>query len=62
MNAYPSAVPVVGDRDGNIGGPRIGWVPDIAGNAHAAPVAAIQRAERFVIVVIQLGEVAQLRW
>ena len=35
-------------------------VPDVAGDAHAVPVGAAEGADRLVVVVVDLGEEAQL--
>ena len=60
--AQTPALPVIGDRDGDVGGVRVIGVPDEPGDAHPTPVAVIQGAERLVVVVVEVGEVAQLRW
>src|SRR6266516_618087 len=61
LGAQSPALPVVDDGDGDLGGLWVFSVADVAGDAHAAPVGVVQRAERLVIVVVDLGEVAQLR-
>ena len=55
------ALPVVDDGDGDLGGPRVGGVADVPGDADAAPARVIQRAEGLVVEVIDVGEVAKLR-
>ena len=42
------ALPVVDDGDGDLGGPRVGGVADVPGDADAAPARVIQRAEGLV--------------
>jgi hypothetical protein len=54
-------MPLVDDSDRNLGGLRVFGVPDLAGDAHAAPVGVVQCAERLAVMVIDVGEVAQLR-
>src|SRR5207302_7050038 len=61
LGAQPAALPVVGDGDGDLGGLRVGGVPDVAGDAHAALVGGAEGAERLVVVVVHLGVIAQLR-
>jgi len=61
FGAQSPALPVVDDGDGDLGGLGVFGVPDIAGDAYAAPVGVIQRTERLVVVVVDVGEVAQLR-
>ena len=61
LGAKAAPLPVVDDSDGDIGGLRVIGAPDVAGDAHAAPAGVIQRADRLVVVVVDLGEVAQLR-
>jgi hypothetical protein len=39
---------------------RVVTVPDVPGDAHAAPAGVVQRADRLVIAVVDVGEVAQL--
>jgi hypothetical protein len=53
-------LPVVDDGDRDLGGLRVGGVADVAGDADTAPVRMIQRAERLVVVVVDVGKVAQL--
>lgn len=48
-------MPVVDDGDGDLGGLRVIGVPDVAGDAHAAPAGLIQRTERLVVVVVDVG-------
>jgi hypothetical protein len=55
------ALIVVDDGDGDLSGLRVLGVPDVAGNARAAPAGVVQRAERLMVVVVDVGEVAQLR-
>ena len=59
FGAQPAALPVVGDGDGDLGCLRVAGVADVAGDADAAPAGAVQRAERLVVVVVDVGEVAQ---
>ena len=57
--AQPAALPVISDRDGDFGRVRVSFVPDVTGHSDAAPV-TIQCAERLVVMVVDVGEVAQL--
>ena len=41
--------------------PWVAGIADIAGDAHAVPARRVQRAERLVVVVVDVGEIAQLR-
>jgi hypothetical protein len=59
--AKSPALPFVHDGDGNLGGLRIVSGPDITSDAHPAPVSVIHRAERLMVVMVNLGEIAQLR-
>jgi hypothetical protein len=61
LGAQSAALPVIDDSDGDFSGLRVFGVPDVAGYAHAAPVRGIQRAKCLVVMVVDLGEVAQLR-
>src|SRR5262249_60101680 len=61
LGAQSAALPVVDDGDGDLGGVRVVGVPDVAGDAHAVPAGLIQSAERLVVVVVDIGGVAQLR-
>src|SRR5439155_15103517 len=56
LGAQAPALPVVHDGDGDLGGVRVVGVPDVAGDAHAAPVGGAQRADCLVVVVVDLGE------
>jgi hypothetical protein len=60
LGAQPAALPLVDDGDGNFGGFRVLRVPDVAGDAQAPAVDGIEGRQRLVIVVVDLGEVAQL--
>jgi hypothetical protein len=60
FGAQAAALPVVDDGDGDLGRVRVVAVPDVPGDAHAAPAGVVQRAERLVVVVVHIGEVAQL--
>ena len=60
--AQTPPLPVIDDRDGDVGGVRVIGIPDEPGDAHPAPVAGIQGAERLVVVMVEVGKVAQLRW
>jgi hypothetical protein len=55
-----ATLPLVYDGDGYFGGLRVYGGPDITSDAHAAPVGTIHRAERLMVVMVDLGEVAQL--
>ena len=48
------------DGDGDLGGVRVLAVPDVPGDAHAAPAGVVKRTERLVVAVVDVGEVAQL--
>lgn len=54
-----TAVPVVDDRDGEVGRRPIAGVPDVAGDADRAPIGQGERDEGFVVDVVDLGEVVQ---
>ena len=41
FGAQPPALPVIDDGDGDVGGLWVLGVPDVAGDAHPAPVAVI---------------------
>jgi hypothetical protein len=62
FGAEPPALPVIDDGDRDLGGLRVVGVPDVAGDADTAPAGMIKRAERLmvVVVVVDVGEVAQL--
>jgi O-antigen biosynthesis protein WbqV len=45
-----------------LGGLRVVGVADVAGDTDTAPVGMIQRAERLVVVVVNVGKVTQLGW
>jgi hypothetical protein len=61
LGAQSPALPVIDDGDGNFGSLRVFVVPDVASDAQAAAVDVIQRPERLVVVVVDLGEITQLR-
>ena len=61
LSAQSAALPVVGDGDGDLGGPRVVSIPDVTGDAHATPLGGAERADRLVVVVVHVGEVAQFR-
>jgi len=54
-------LPVIDDGDRDLSRLRIAGIADIAGDAHALPAGLVQRAERFMVVVVDVGEVAHLR-
>jgi hypothetical protein len=54
-------LPVVDDGDRDLSRLRVVGIADVAGNAHAVPADLVQRAERLMVVVVDVGEVAQLR-
>ena len=60
FGAQAAALPAVDDGDGDLGGVRVLAVPDVPGDAHAAPAGVVKRAERLVVAVVDVGEVAQL--
>jgi hypothetical protein len=60
LGAQPAALPVVDDGDGDLGGVRVVGVADVTGDTDAAPAGVLQRAERLVVVVVDIGKVAQL--
>jgi len=60
LGAEPAALPVVDDGEGDLGGVRVARVADVTSDADAAPGGVGQRAERFVVMVVDVGEVAQL--
>jgi hypothetical protein len=62
FGAEAPPLPVVDDGDRDFGGPRVVGVPDVARDTDTTPVGVIQRAERLVVVVVDIGEVAQLGW
>ena len=53
--------PVVGDGDGGLREPRPVAQPDEARDSHTAAGDGVERRQRLVIVMVDLGEVAQLR-
>jgi len=53
-------LPAVDDGDGDLGGVRVLAVPDVPGDAHAAPAGVVKRAERLVVAVVDVGEITQL--
>src|SRR6185437_6907939 len=61
LGAQSAALPVVGDGDRDLGGLRVVSIPDITGDTHAAPLGGAERADRLVVVVVHVGQVAQLR-
>jgi hypothetical protein len=54
-------LPVIDDGDRDLSRLRVVGIPDVAGDAHAVPAGLVQRAERLMVVVVDVGEVAQLR-
>jgi len=54
-------LPVIDDGERDLSRLRVVGIPDIAGNAHAAPAGQVQRTERLMVVVVEVGKVAQLR-
>jgi hypothetical protein len=54
-------LPVIDDGDRDLSCLRIVGIPDIAGDAHTVPVDPVQRTERLMVVVVDVGKVAQLR-
>ena len=58
--ADPAPLPVVGDREGDLGavGPRV--VADEPRDADAIVGARVERHERLVIAMVDLGEIAQV--
>ena len=61
FGAESPALPFVHDGDSYFGGPCVLSGPDVTSDAQAASVGAIHCAERFMVVMVDLGEVAQLR-
>src|SRR5665647_3165662 len=61
LGTKPSALPFVDDGDRNFGSHWVFDEPDVASDAKAATVNWIQCDERFVVVVVDLGEVTQFR-
>jgi hypothetical protein len=61
FRAKATALPGVDDRDGDVGGLRVCGIPDVACYAHTPPVSPVHCADRLVIMVIDLGQIAQLR-
>ena len=61
LGAQAPAVPGVGDSDGELSGAGIGSVTDVAGDAQAAAAGGVQGGERLVVVVADVGVLAQLR-
>ena len=62
FGAESQTLPVVDDGDRDFGGLWGVGVADIAGDTDTAPVGVIQRAERLVVVMVKVGEVAQRGW
>jgi hypothetical protein len=60
LGAQAAALPVVDDGDGDLGRAPVVAVPDVPRDAHAAPAGVVQRAERLVVVVVDVGEISQL--
>jgi len=54
-------LPVIDDGDRDLSCLRVAGIPDIAGDAHAVPAGPVQRTDRLMVVVVDVGEVAQLR-
>ncbi len=57
----PSALPLIDDGDGDICPLRVFDVPDVSSDAKAAAIDRIYGAKGLMVVVIDLGEVTQLR-
>ena len=53
-------LPIVGDRDGELGGVRMGGRAYVARDADALSGDRVDRHQGFVVVVVDLGEVGQL--
>jgi hypothetical protein len=62
LGAEPAALPVVDDGDGDLGGVRVAGVADVAGDADAAAVGLVQRAERLAAFVPRRRENARSGW
>ena len=58
--ADSAALPGFEDREGDLGAVAALGVPNVAGDADASSALGIDRQERLVIVMIDLGQVAQL--
>jgi hypothetical protein len=54
-------LPAIDDGDRDLSCLRVVGIPDITGDAHAVPADPVQRTERLMVVVVDIGKVAQLR-
>jgi hypothetical protein len=53
-------LPVIDDGDCDLSRLRVVGIADIEGDAHAAATGPVHRAERLMVVVVDVGKVAQL--
>jgi hypothetical protein len=54
-------MPVIDDGDRDLSRLRVAGMADVAGDTHAVPAGSVQRSQRLMVVVVDVGEVAQLR-
>jgi hypothetical protein len=54
-------LPVIDDGDRDLSRLRVVDIADIAGDAHAVPAGPVQRSQCLMVVVVDVGKVAQLR-
>jgi hypothetical protein len=60
LGADTVSLPIVGDRDSELGAVGMGWRADLSRDADSLAGGRVDRHERFVIVVVDLGEVGEL--
>lgn len=60
LGAQPPALPLVDDRDGDLGELGVIGVTDVTGHPDPPPVTRVQGPDRLVVVVVHAGEVPQL--
>jgi len=61
LDAQSPALPLIDDGDSNFGSLWVLGVPDVASDAKAATIDRIQGADCLVVVVVDRGQVTQLR-
>jgi hypothetical protein len=61
LGCKSSALPVVDDGDGDLCSLGVPGVPDVASDSESTTIRRVERAKRLVVVVVDLGEVTQLR-
>jgi len=61
LGSESSALPVIDDGDGDFCSLGVFGVPDVASDSESTTISRVERTKRLVVVVVDLGEVTQLR-